>query len=98
MTPAGSGWRSWPRLPNALKAEICVTQFVSKLVLEANDLVLEHNLQTTADGIWRIHFDLRPVCRQRGSRTILTLRLARKTGPSVPPRYPALAVRHFQLI
>jgi hypothetical protein len=26
--------------------------------LEANDLVLEHNLQTTADGTRRIHVDL----------------------------------------
>lgn len=109
MTSAGPGW--WTQSDerstllieltpaiHALEAEIYVTHFVSKFILEADDLVLGHTLQTTGDGTRRIRVDLRPLRRQRGSRTILTLRLAREAGPSVPPHYPALALRDFQLI
>ncbi len=109
MTPAGPGW--WTEsderstllielapAAHALEAEIYVTHFVSKLAFEADGLVLGHSLQTTANGTRRIRVDLQPLCRQRERRAILTLRLAREGGPSVPPHYPALALRHFQLV
>jgi hypothetical protein len=83
---------------HALEAEIYVTHYVSDLVFEADGLVLGHSLQTTANDTRRIRVDLRPVCAQRERRVILTMRLVRLTGPSVPPHYPALALRNFQLV
>jgi hypothetical protein len=109
MTSAGPGWwtdsdeRSTLLVElapaaHALKAEIYVTHFVTDLAFEADGLVLGHSLQTTANDTQRIRVDLRPLCVLRGRRVILTMRLARLTGPSVPPHYPALALRHFQLV
>jgi len=109
MTPSGPGW--WTEseerstllielapAAHALEAEIYVTHFVNTLVFEANGLILGHTLETSPNGTQRIRVDLRPLCRQREARTILTLHLARECGPSVPPYYPALALRHFQLV
>jgi hypothetical protein len=109
MTPSGPGW--WTEseerstllidsapAAHALEAEIYVTHFVKTLVFEADGLILGHTLETSANGTQRIRVDLRPICRQREARAILTLRLARECGPSVPPYYPALALRRFQLV
>ena len=109
MTPAGPGWwtdsdeRSTLLIELAptvhtLEAEIYVTHFVSRFVFEADGLVLGHSFQATADRNRYIRVDLRPLSRQQGRRAILTLRLAREVGPSVPPHYPALALRGFQLV
>jgi hypothetical protein len=109
MTPAGPGWwtdsdeRSTLVIELApavytLEAEIYVTHFVNKLVFEADGLVLDHRFQAAGDSNRRIRVDLRPLCRQQGKRAILTLRVAREIGPSVPPHYPALALRDFQLV
>jgi hypothetical protein len=109
MTPSGPGWwtdseeRSTLLLEltpaaHALEAEIYVTHFVSKLIFDAGGLILGHTLETAANGTQRIRVDLRPLCRQGGGRTILGLRVARELGPSVPPYYPALALRCFQLV
>ncbi|MBV8131889.1 MAG: sulfotransferase family 2 domain-containing protein [Alphaproteobacteria bacterium] len=109
MTPCGPGWwterdeRSTLLIELAppahtLETEIYVTHFVNALVFEADDLILGHTLETAANGTRRIRVDLRPLSCQRGGRTILTLRLAREIGPSVPPYYPALALRNFQLV
>jgi hypothetical protein len=109
MTPTGPGW--WTDSDErstlvielapavaALEAEIYVTHFVNRLVFEADGLVLNHCFQATADSNRQIRVDLRPLSRQIGKRAILTLRLAREAGPSVPPHYPALALRSFQLV
>ena len=109
MTPTGPGWwidsneRSTLVIELApavasLEAEIYVTHFVNRLVFEADGLVLNHCFQATADSNRQIRVDLRPLSRQQGKRAILTLRLAREVGPSVPPHYPALALRSFQLV
>jgi hypothetical protein len=109
MTPAGPGWwtdsdeRSTLLIEltpavHTLKAEIYVTHFVSRLVFEADGLVLDHSFQATEDSSRFIRVDLRPLSRQQGRRAILTLRLARDVGPSVPPHHPALALRGFQLV
>jgi hypothetical protein len=109
MTPAGPGWwtdsdeRSTLLIEltpavHTLKAEIYVTHFVSRLVFEADGLVLDHSFQATEDSSRFIRVDLRPLSRQPGRRAILTLRLARDVGPSVPPHHPALALRGFQLV
>jgi hypothetical protein len=109
MTPAGPGWwtdsdeRSTLLIElkpavHTLKAEIYVTHFVSRLVFEADGLVLDHSFQATEDSSRFIQVDLRPLSRQPGRRAILTLRLARDVGPSVPPHHPALALRGFQLV
>jgi hypothetical protein len=108
MTAAGPGWwtdsdeRSTLVIEMApavytLEAEIYVTHFVNKLVFEADGLVLDHSFETTEDSN-QIRVDLRPISRQQNKRAILTLRLAREVGPSVPPHYPALALRSFQLV
>ena len=109
MTPTGPGW--WTAsderstllielspVAQALEAEIYVTHFASTLVFEAGGLVLGHSMQARVNGDRRIRVDLQPLCRPRGTRTILTLRLAREAWPSVPPYYPALALRHFELV
>jgi hypothetical protein len=109
MTPAGPGWwtdsdeRSTLVIElvpavHTLQAEIYVTHFVNKLVFEADGLVLDHRLQATEDSNCYIRVDLRPLTRQQGRRAVLTLRLARDSGPAVPPHYPALALRRFQLV
>jgi hypothetical protein len=109
MTPAGPGWwtdsdeRStlvieWIPAVHTLEAEIYVTHFVNRLVFEADGLVLDHSFQAAGDSNRHICVDLRPLSRQQGKRAILTLRLAREIGPSVPPHYPALALRGFQLV
>jgi hypothetical protein len=109
MTSAGPGWwtdsdeRSTLVIELApavytLEAEVYVTHFVNKLVFESDGLVLDHRLQAAGDSNRRIRVDLRPLCRQQGRRAILTLRVAREIGPSVPPHYPALALRDFQLV
>jgi hypothetical protein len=109
MTSAGPGWwtdsdeRSTLVIELApavytLEAEIYVTHFVNKLVFEADGLVLDHRFRAAGDSNRRVCVDLRPLCRQQGKRAILTLRVAREIGPSVPPHYPALALRDFQLV
>ena len=108
-TPAGPGW--WTDsdecstllidlvpAAHALEAEIYVTHFVNRLVFEADGLVLDHSLWATPDGNRYISVDLRPLCRQRRRRIVLTLRLARDGAPERPPYYPALALRGFQLV
>ena len=108
MTPVGPGWwtdsdersilvvKPAPAV-HTLEAEIYVTHFVNKLVFEADGLVLDHRFHAVGDSNRHIQVDLRPLCRQQGKWAILTLRLARDAGPSVPPHYPALALRSFQL-
>jgi hypothetical protein len=109
MTSAGPGWwtdsdeRSTLVIELApavytLEAEIYVTHFVNRLVFEADGLVLDHRFQSAGDSNRRVRVDLRPLCRQQGKRAVLTLRVAREIGPSVPPHYPALALRDFQLV
>jgi hypothetical protein len=109
ITPAGPGWwtdsdeRSTLLIELAptvhtLEAEIYVAHFVSRLVLEADGLVLGHRFEVTEEGDRYIRVDLRPLSRQQGRRAVLTLRLARDIGPAVPPHYPALALRRFQLV
>ena len=108
-TPTGPGWwtdsdeRSTLLIElaptaQALEAEVYVTHFVGNLVFEADGLILAHRLLPTADDNRHIRVDLQPLCRQQGSRTILTMRLAREVPPSSPPHYPALALRGFQLV
>jgi hypothetical protein len=109
MTPSGPGWwteseerstlliRAGPTA-QALEAEIYVTHFVSTLLFEADGRALGHSLETLANGSRRIRVDLRSLCRQREAQSILSLRLAREIGPSVPPYYPALALRDFRLV
>jgi hypothetical protein len=109
MTAAGPGW--WTEDDErstllielapaalALEAEIYVTHFVSKVTFEADGVVLAYSWQTTTNGTRRIRVDLRPLLRPFQRRIILTMRIAREVGPSVPPHYPALALRHFQLV
>jgi hypothetical protein len=108
-TPAGPGW--WTDsdecstllidlapAARALEAEIYVTHFVNRLVFEADGLVLDHSVWATPDSNRYIHVDFRPLCCQQRRRVILTLRLARESGPERPPYYPALALRGFQLV
>jgi hypothetical protein len=108
-TPVGPGWWTDSEeystllidlvpVAHALEAEIYVTHFVSRLVFEADGLVLDHSLWATPDSNRYIRVDLRPLCRRQRRRVVLTLRLAREGGPETPPYYPALALRGFQLV
>lgn len=80
----------------ALEAEIYVTHFVGKIVFEADGLRLDHTEKATADDPRQIRVDLRALAPIE--HCTLTLRLAREIPPSIPPYYPALALRRFRLI
>lgn len=82
----------------SLSVDLSIIHFVSAFAFEASGHRLEHTLEThVADGRRTITMDLRPLIERKEASAIITLRIARQMGAEVPPFYPAMALRGFEL-